>query len=149
MIRDVIRDKGMAALGRVVLTNREHPLLIEPFENGLLAETLRYLNEIRDARAYFEGIPELKLLEEMKELASPYRGSKAGHFNPARLEDHYEKALIELLQAKRHRREVKMPEGPPLGNVVNLMDASRAKHLAGESRGSQRPEAQAFEERAS
>ena len=35
-IRDAIQDKGMVALGRVVLTNREHPVMIEPWGKGLL-----------------------------------------------------------------------------------------------------------------
>jgi DNA end-binding protein Ku len=54
VIRDAIREKGMVALGRVVLTNREHPLMIEPWDKGLLATTLHYPYEIRDDKAYFD-----------------------------------------------------------------------------------------------
>ena len=42
VIRDAIRDKAMVALGRVVLSRREHVMMLEPFDKGLLATTLRY-----------------------------------------------------------------------------------------------------------
>jgi DNA end-binding protein Ku len=40
VIRDAIRDKGMVGLGRVVLTRREHVVMLEAFDKGLLATTL-------------------------------------------------------------------------------------------------------------
>ena len=69
VIRDAIRDKGMVGLGRVVLTRREHVVMLEAFDKGLLATTLRYAYEVRDQGAYFEDIPELKLPAEMVQLA--------------------------------------------------------------------------------
>ena len=54
-IRDAVRGKGMVALGRVVLAKRERVIALEPYENGLLATTLRYPYKVRDASAYFEG----------------------------------------------------------------------------------------------
>src|ERR1700746_2227797 len=57
VIRDVIRDKNMVALARVWLTRREHVIMLEPFEKGLLGTTLRYAYEVRDAAGYFEEIP--------------------------------------------------------------------------------------------
>ena len=41
VIRDVIHDKGMVALGRVVLSRREHVIMLEAFEKGLLGTTDR------------------------------------------------------------------------------------------------------------
>ena len=38
VIRDAIRDKKMVALGRVVLTRREHVVMLEAFDKGLLAD---------------------------------------------------------------------------------------------------------------
>jgi DNA end-binding protein Ku len=37
VIRDAIRDKGMVALGRVVLSRREHVMMLAAFDKGLLA----------------------------------------------------------------------------------------------------------------
>jgi DNA end-binding protein Ku len=127
VIRDTIRERGMVALGRVVLTRREHVVMLEAFDKGLLATTLRYAYEVRDQAAYFEDVPELKLPAEMKELASHIVDSKAGHFDPTQFEDHYETALVELLRAKQAGRMVEAPQEEPAPHrVINLMDALRA-----------------------
>ena len=128
VIRDVIRDKGMVALGRVVISRREHVIMLEAFDSGLLGTTLRYAYEVREATGYFEEIPELKLPKEMKDLAAHIVDSKSAHFDPAKFEDHYETALVEMLRAKQAGRAVEGPkeeEATP-ARVVNLMDALRA-----------------------
>lgn len=127
VIRDAIRDKGMVALGRVVLARREHVMMIEAFGNGLLAATLRYPYEVRDQAPYFEEIAELNLPADMTELAAHIVESKAAHFDPAAFVDHYETALVELLRAKQAGRIVEAPkEEPAPHRVINLMDALRA-----------------------
>ena len=127
VIRDTIREKGMVALGRVVLARREHVVMLEAFDKGLLATTLRYPYEVRDQAAYFEDVPELKLPAEMKELASHIVDSKAMHFDPSKFEDHYETALLELLRAKQAGRTIEPEKGQPAPHrVINLMDALRA-----------------------
>ena len=113
VIRDAMRDKGMVGLGRVVLTRREHVVMLEAFDNGLLATTLRYAYEVRDQGAYFEDIPALKLPAEMIQLASHIIDSKASHFDPKKFEDHYETALVELLRKKQEGRAITRSGGRP------------------------------------
>ena len=125
VIRDTIRDKGMVALGRVVLARREHVVMLEAFDKGLLATTLRYPYEIREATAYFEDVPELKLPKEMKELAAHIVDSKATHFDPTSFQDHYETALVEMLRAKQAGRVIEAPKPQSSPRVINLMDALR------------------------
>jgi DNA end-binding protein Ku len=127
VIRDAIREKGMVALGRVVLTRREHVIMLEAFENGLLGTTLRYAYEVRDQAGYFDDIPDLKLPGEMKELASHIVKSKSGHFDPKSFQDHYENALVELLRGKQAGHVAQPAKGEPAPQrVINLMDALRA-----------------------
>jgi DNA end-binding protein Ku len=126
VIRDTIRDKEMVALGRVVLARREHVVMLEAFDKGLLATTLRYPYEVRDAAAYFEDMPDLKLPKEMKDLAAHIVDSKATHFDPGTFEDRYENALVEMLRAKQAGRTIQAPKEAPPPRVINLMDALRA-----------------------
>lgn len=132
VIRDTIRDRKMVALGRVVLSRREHVVMLEALDKGLMATSLRYAYEVRDAAGYFEDIPDLKLPAEMQELASHIVDSMAAHFEPSTFEDHYETALVELLRAKQAGRAVEAKtEQPAPQRVVNLMDALRASIAAG------------------
>ena len=126
VIRETIREKKMAALGRVVLSRREHVVMLEAFDKGLLATTLRYPYEVRDHAAYFEDVPELKLPAEMKQLAAHIVDNKTAKFDPSAFEDHYETALIELLRAKQAGRTVEAPKEQAPQRVINLMDALRA-----------------------
>ena len=121
VIRDAIQDKGLVALGRVVLSRREHVVMLEPFEKGLLATTLRYPYEVRDQAAYFADIPELKLPAEMRDLAAHIVDSKTIHFDPSQFVDHYETALVELLRAKQAGQVVESREAPAPQRITNLM----------------------------
>ena len=127
VIRDAIREKGMVALGRVVVSRREYVVMLEAFDKGLLASTLRYAYEVREPSAYFEDIPDLKLPAEMKQLAAHIVDTKASHFDPSMFIDHYESALVEILRAKQAGRVVEAPKDEPAPHrVINLMDALRA-----------------------
>src|SRR5271166_2999854 len=131
VIRDAIAAKGMVALARVVLTRREHVVMLEPFGKGLLGVTLRYPYEVREADAYFDDIPDLKLPDEMRKFATHIVDSKSGHFEPEKFVDHYETALVSLLQAKQAGRIIEAPkEEVAPRRVVNLMDALRASIAA-------------------
>lgn len=128
VIRDAIRDRGMVGLGRVVLGGRERVVMLEAFGKGLLAISLRYAYEVRDAGAYFEDIPELKLPPEMSRLAGHIIETKASHFDPKKFEDHYENALVELLRKKQAGSAIEpvRDAGPAPHRVTDLMDALRA-----------------------
>lgn len=126
VIRDTIGKLNMVAIGRVVLTRREHVIALEPRGRGLLGLTLRYPYEVRDEKPYFEDIPELKLSKEMLDLAAHIVDTKSGHFDPSQFEDRYENALLDLLKKKEAGEKIEpAKEGPP-PRVVNLMDALRA-----------------------
>jgi len=147
VIRDAMRDKKMVGLARVVLTRREHVVMLEPFEKGLLATTLRYPYEIRGDADYFEDIPDLKLPAEMMKLAAHIVDTKAGHFDPKGFEDHYEKALVELLKSKQAGLPIEIVEEKTAPRIINLMDALKAsieasgKKPAAASTGTRRPAA--------
>jgi non-homologous end joining protein Ku len=42
VIRETIRNMDMVAVGRVLLTDREHIIALEPLDNGLMGTLLRY-----------------------------------------------------------------------------------------------------------
>jgi Ku protein len=126
VIRDAMKDKGRVALARIVLSNREHVIAIEPLGKGLLGTTLRYPYELRDEHDYFEDIKNPKISKDMIELASHILDSKAAHFDPSKFKDEYENALKTLVKRKAAGKPVKVAEREEKpDNVINLMDALR------------------------
>jgi DNA end-binding protein Ku len=134
VIREAMRDKGMVALARVVLSKREHVIMLQPWDKGLMGTTLRYPYEIRDAKEYFDDIPNTKVAPDMLKLAEHILQNKAANFDPSQFVDHYEEAVVEMLKKKQagipapRERAAARPQ-----NVVNLMDALR-RSIAQEKR---------------
>ncbi|MDI4234554.1 Ku protein [Bradyrhizobium sp. Arg237L] len=124
VIRDAMKDQDRVALARIVLTNREHVMAIEPLGKGLLGTTLRYPYELRDEADYFGDIKTPKITKDMVELAGHILDSKAAHFDPSKFKDDYEDALKALVRRKAAGKPIEAaePEERP-SNVVNLMDA--------------------------
>src|SRR6266536_5674398 len=115
VIREAMKRKNMVGLGKVVISRRERIVMLEPLDHGLMATTLRYAYEVRDAKPYFEDIPAVKLPAEMIELAEHILETKAGHFDPAEFEDRYETAVVEMLKQKQAGMPPKKeaPTAPP------------------------------------
>jgi DNA end-binding protein Ku len=124
VIRDAMKDQDRVALARIVLTNREHVIAIEPLGKGLLGTTLRYPYELRDEDDYFGDIKSPKISKDMIELAGHILKTKAAHFDPSKFKDDYENALKTLVRRKASGKPIKAPEREEKpDNVVSLMDA--------------------------
>jgi DNA end-binding protein Ku len=125
VIRETIRDMNMVAIGRVVLTSREHIIALEPLDRGLVGMLLRYPYEVRSENEYFDEIQDVKITKDMLDLAKHIVNQKSGRFEPEKFEDHYETALVDLINRKRAGKPLTKKERPAGSNVVDLMDALR------------------------
>ena len=125
VIRNIIEQMKMVAIGRVVLTSREHIIAIVPRGKGLMGTLLRFPYEVRNADEYFDDIPDVKLTKDMMELARHIVETKRAHFKPQEFEDHYEHALKDLIEKKIKGEKIEVPKELPTGKVINLMDALR------------------------
>src|SRR3954449_7671225 len=123
VIRETIRSMDKVAIGRLVLTNREHIIALEPLDKGLMGTLLRYPYEVRSESEYFDEIQDVKVTKDMLDLAKHIVNQKAGEFEPEKFEDHYEEALTELINAKRAGKPVTHKLRPSGANVVDLMEA--------------------------
>ncbi|MGY3105201.1 MULTISPECIES: non-homologous end joining protein Ku [unclassified Bradyrhizobium] len=141
VIRETIREMDKVAIGRVVLTNREHIIALEPMDKGLVGTLLRYPYELRSEQEYFDEIQDVKVTKDMLDLARHIVNQKAGRFDPEKFEDHYETALIELINQKRAGKPITPKERPRGENVVDLMDALRKSvgGTAAESKAAKKP----------
>jgi len=125
VIRETIREMNKVAIGRVVLTNREHIIALEPLDKGLMGTLLRYPYEVRSEDEYFDEIQDVKITKDMLDLAKHIVNQKSGTFEPDRFEDHYETALVDLINSKRSGKPITPKERPRGENVIDLMDALR------------------------
>jgi DNA end-binding protein Ku len=132
VIRETVRSLNKVAIGRLVLTNREHIVALEPLGKGLMGTLLRYPYEVRNEQEYFDDIQDVKVTKDMLDLARHIVEKKSASFEPEKFEDHYETALIDLINKKRAGIRPTAKAAPRTGgNVINLMDALK-RSLASE-----------------
>ena len=129
VIRDAMREKGKAGLGRLVIARKERLALIEPYERGMMATLLRAADEVRSPTATFEEITDFAAPEDMRQLAAQLIDRNSGPFDPSRFEDRYEQALMALVHSKAKPAGKAAKAGgaaedaEPRSNVVSLMEA--------------------------
>src|SRR4030081_196503 len=112
VIRETIRSMNKVAIGRVVLTNREHIIALEPLDKGLMGTLLRYPYEVRSEQEYFDDIQDVKVTKDMLDLAKHIVEKKSGRFDPSKFDAHYEPALVDLITQKRAGKPITPNERP-------------------------------------
>lgn len=135
VIRQALEAKKMAALARIVLYQRERPCMIEPFGKGMLLTTLRYGDTVRSADEAYDDLGRIKIDEDMLDLAMRVIERKQGKFDPAKLEDRYGQAVIELIKSKKkggRKAPAREAEDRP-SNIINLFDALKKSLASGEN----------------
>jgi len=111
VLRDAMRKKEIGALATVIMHERDHVVLLEPRESGMLATTLRSPEEVRDAKDVFRGTKS-KVGGELLDVAEMLIEKKMGKFRPSEFQDHYQAALKSLIKAKKAGRKIKEFEPP-------------------------------------
>ncbi len=126
IIREALRQSGKIGLGQLAIGGRERLCAIQPCGSGILLETLRYEEEIKESDPYFSDIPTPKVDKEQLDLAKELIKRKTTTFKPGAFHDRYREALQDLVEARVEKRAPKsFGEVKPAGKVINLMDALR------------------------
>jgi DNA end-binding protein Ku len=128
VVRQALLDSRKIALSKIAFGGREHVVSITAApDNGMMAYTMRYAEELRNPRDYFRDIKQVEVDDDSLDLAKQLIKRKTAKFDPAKFVDGYEVALKELVQAKIDHAPIPRDEtpAPQRGKVVSLMDALR------------------------
>ncbi|MES1156157.1 MAG: Ku protein [Alphaproteobacteria bacterium] len=126
VIRTAMERSGQIALGRLVMSQRERLVALEPRDDGIVATMLRTRDEVRAASQFFDDIPHAKPDADMIAIAEKIIAQKETDFDPSEFEDRYENALKDLIEKKQKGHKIVRPEEPKDTNVVDLMAALQA-----------------------
>ena len=130
VIRDALRESRKVGIGQMAIRGRENLIAVQPCGRGLLLETLRYADEVRDSDKAFDEVPDVTPRDEAVELARELVKRKSRSFDPSAFHDAYAEALREQIQRKRKAKggtvvaEDDRRTAEP-GNVIDLMKALR------------------------
>jgi len=123
VIREALRESNKIAVGRVVINGQERTVAIRPLGTGLLGNSVRYADEVRNPEDYFRTIAEDNVDEDQRAIMEQIIKRKTREFDPGEFHDRYQVALRELIDEKLEGKlPPKQPERKP-AQVINLMDA--------------------------
>jgi DNA end-binding protein Ku len=130
VILRALEQTGKAGLGEIAFAGREHLVAIAPVRekdvHGLMAYTLRYGRELRNASEYFVPVQNGALDKKQLAMAIDLMGHYSGKLDLSAFKDDYEVALRKLIDAKMKNMPLPLEaEKTPRGKVINLADALR------------------------
>lgn len=105
VIRDALRATKKVALGQFVMRGREYVGAIKPCGDGLLLETLRFSDEVREAAPLFADVADEDPDEELLDLAKELIARKAKPFDPKAFKDGYTVAVKAMIDAKLKNKQ--------------------------------------------
>jgi DNA end-binding protein Ku len=124
LLKEVLSEKGLTAICKIVIRDREVLAALDPFESTMLLSTLYWPDEIR-------ALGELDLPDEEQELkpaelkmASQLIDAMTGEFDPAQYRDEYREALMQVIESKIEGRET--VEAEPTEEPTKLVDLMAA-----------------------
>src|SRR6187549_3365316 len=122
IMQRALAETRKVAIGQLIMGGRAHLVGIKALKGGLVLSILRYADELRDPKPYFERInfePKSEAVGLAKELIE----GESGRFQPEKLPDKYDETLRELLQAQRAPQIEVATEGKAPKEVINIMAA--------------------------
>jgi DNA end-binding protein Ku len=120
-----MREAGVAAVGRFVLSGKEKLCLIRAKDDALALETLFVSEDVRSQAEIDEAVGDADVKAPELELARQIISSLQAPFDPGELRSEYRQDLRALLEAKLKGEEITVPEPVAEAPVVDLMEALR------------------------
>jgi DNA end-binding protein Ku len=123
LLLDTMEHMRYAAIAKVTMHQREHTVIIRPFQNGLTLHTLYYPNELHEAKGYGKTNVKGSKKQEL-DLAKQFVKALVKPFRPEQYRDEYSQRVEDLIESKRKGTAAPRPEkATRMAPVVDLMSA--------------------------
>jgi DNA end-binding protein Ku len=123
LLLEVMKERGVGALGRFVQAGKEKLCLIRPKGDALALETLFLAEDVYSQAEIAEAVEAADVRDPELDLARQLVDSLVGEFDPGELTSDYRRDLRALLEAKLEGAEITRPEPVVETPVIDLMDA--------------------------
>jgi DNA end-binding protein Ku len=100
VIRDALREEKKVGIGQLTLRGRENLIALKASGKGMMIETLRYAEEIKNVDKVFDDIGASRLRQDLIHMAKDLIRQRSSPFDPSAYKNHYAEALRELVQSK-------------------------------------------------
>lgn len=146
VLREALRKSRKAALGQLSVRGAEKLVAIKPCGKGMLLETLRYADEVRQGQSFFDDIDDARPKKDLLELASTLIEQRSAPFDASEFKDRYTDALRRLIDKKsksKSKKAIIEDAGDAgtgrSGNVIDLMAALKKSVSEADSKPDAKP----------
>jgi DNA end-binding protein Ku len=127
LLLQAMKETGKTAVGKLVLSSKEHLALLRPSGDALVIELLFYPEDVRPKTEIEDGVRETKVSRQELEMATQLVESLSRPFDPAEFENEHKRDLVALVEKKMAGEEITIaPEPPAAAPVPDLMSALKA-----------------------
>jgi DNA end-binding protein Ku len=152
LLARAMEETGKAALGRFVLSTKEHLVLLRPAGGMLALQTLYYPEDVRtrEQREIVEALKGVEVADEELAMAEQLVAGLSKPFEPDEYTNEMRASLLEFLEAKAAGQELVTPEDTeepaPVIDLMAALKASLAAAGSGADAGAEEGEAAADED---
>jgi DNA end-binding protein Ku len=135
LLRDAMTKANRAAIGTLVMRNKEYLTAIRPQDDLLVLETMFFADEVRDPHEELDDLPgKARPRPQELKMATQLIDSMSGPWQPTDYRDTYTDRVKELIDAKKEGAEITLAEqAPEATEVTDLMEVLRRSVEAAKS----------------
>ena len=136
LLREAMGSAGKAAVASFVMRGKEYLAAVRADGDILVLETLFFADEVRDPYQQIPDLPgRVKLSRQELSMARQLIDAMSGPWKPADYRDTYTDRVNDLIDAKKHKKEVQpAEEAPAATNVIDLTEALQSSVEAARKR---------------
>ncbi len=141
LLKQVLAERGLRAIAKIVLRDREQLAAIDPFSSTMVLSTLHWPDEVRSLGELALPEAEVEIKPAERAMADQLIDAMTSEFDVTAYRDEYREALLEIIEAKAAGAEIPVAAAAPAAGVTDLMAALEASVAAAKAaRGSAAPE---------
>ena len=127
LLLEALKQTGKAAVGKIVLSSKEHLVLLRPAGDALAIELLFYPEDVRPKDEIEEIVHDTKVAKPELDMAKQLVESLSRPFEPGEFENEHKRDLMALIEKKLAGEEIQVaPEPEERQPVPDLMAALQA-----------------------
>ena len=100
LLRETLKETGRVGVAKIVIREKQHLCAVIPDELALLACTLRWPYQLRDASEFDLPGENFQVSEQEKNMAKQLVGAMAADWNPEEYVDTYREDVLKLIDEK-------------------------------------------------
>ena len=131
LLRETLRRAGRIGIATVVIRTKQHLCALVASEDGIIMNTLRYADEIRDAEGLdlpAKGVKGVGITDKELKMALSLVEGMSEEWDPSQYHDTYKEDVLALVEKKvkaGQTKSITMPsketEAKPSSNVIDLV----------------------------